>query len=207
MTLGDSESEASWGDFFAHLKQRGLTGVALVVSDDHAGLVKAVTTHFQGTAWQRCQTHFSRNLLGCTPKDLQAEVHARLHAVLYAPDRATAVLLKEQFLSTYATTAPRACTKLDEAFDDITAVLALPAPYRTRLRTTNSQERLTEEIRRRERVIRIFPNAASAIRLLGALLVEYHEQWTTGKKYLDMTAYHSWKAHPVQQPLFAVLSA
>jgi transposase-like protein len=198
LQIGSSESEASWGAFFAALTQRGLQGVDLVVSDDHAGLVKAIRQHFQGAVWQRCQTHFARNLLRSTPADLQREVLAHLHAITRAPDLATARHLRDQFLSDYRSRAAAACAKLDEAFDDITAVLALPLLYRQRLRTTNGQERLNQEIRRRERVIRIFPNTASAVRLIGALLSEYHDQWATGKKYFDMTAYHLWKARPLQ---------
>lgn len=201
MQLGISESEASWGEFFAWLRGRGLQGVDLLVSDDHAGLVKAIRQHFQGVVWQRCQTHFARNLLSSTPPDLQGEVLAHLHTITQAPDLSTARLLLQQFLTTYHQRAPGACAKLDAAFDDITAVLTLPAPYRQRLRTTNSQERLNQELRRRERVIRIFPNTASALRLIGALLSEYHEQWATGRKYFELAAYQQWKAQPIQHPL------
>jgi putative transposase len=199
--IGHSESEASWGTFFAWLRERGLQGVDLVVSDDHAGLVNAIRHHFQGVVWQRCQTHFARNLLSSTPTELQAEVLAHLHTITRAPDMATARRERDQFLSDYQSRAPGACAKLDDAFDDITAVLTLPLQYRQRLRTTNGQERLNQEIRRRERVIRIFPNTASAVRLIGAVLSEYHDQWATGKKYFDMAAYLQWKARPVQQVL------
>ncbi len=122
-----------------------------------------------------------------------------------APDLPTARLLLQPFLTTYQQRAPGACAKLATAFDDITAAFALPAPYRLRLRTTNSQERLNQELRRRERIIRIFASTASALLLLGALLSEDHEQGATGKRYFDRATYHCWKARPVQQalPLFA----
>jgi len=98
----------------------------------------------------------------------------------------------------YEQQAPTAIATLERGFDDATAVLALPRAYRKRLRTTNGQERLNEEVRRRERVIRIFPNRQSAIRLLGALLMEQDEQWSTGKRYFDMTAYWQWRRTPAE---------
>jgi len=203
LLLGDSESEASWGALFHLLKQRGLRGVDLVVSDDHSGLVAAARRHFQGCTWQRCQAHFSRNVLGATPKAAQKELKTHLTALFTAPDLPTARALLRQMHTQFADRATTALEILDTGFDDATAVLALPAPYRVRLRTTNSQERLNEEIRRRERVIRIFPNRAAAVRLLGALLMEWDEQWATGKRYLDMDLYLQWKQqqhHPSTTP-------
>jgi putative transposase len=202
LQVGDSESERSWIDFFTWLKRRGLAGVDLVVSDHHGGLVKAVRVQFQGATWQRCQTHLSANIADATPKALQHEIHARVRPIFDAPDEATARTLLASFASDYQTTAPAAVATLERGFDDATAVLALPAPYRTRLRTTNGVERLNEEIRRRERVIRIFPNRASVLRLVGALLLEQDEVWTTGKRYFDMTAYWLWRERPSQQTLF-----
>ncbi|MHB1842504.1 MAG: IS256 family transposase [Sulfobacillus sp.] len=189
LMLGDSESQDSWSSFFAWLKERGLKGVDLVVSDDHAGLVAAVRKHFQGVLWQRCQTHLSRNVLDVCPKALQAELHSRLRPIFEAPDAEVARVRLAETLSSCEARAPKAMERLEAGFDDAVAVLALPEPYRRLLRTTNGLERLNEEIRRRERVIRIFPNQASALRLLGALLMEQDEVWTTGRKYLDMTAY------------------
>ena len=193
LQLGDSESEASWSSFLGGLKRRGLSGVDLVVSDAHGGLVNALQRHFQGATWQRCQTHLTRDVLEVTPKGVRDELHAQLRALFEAPDLATARTLLRQITDTFAARAPKALATLEAGFDDATAVLALPDPYRRRLRTTNSVERLNEEIRRRERVIRIFPNRASTIRLLGALLLEQHEQWTTGHRYLDMTTYWQWR--------------
>jgi len=154
LMLGDSESEASWSEFFGWLKSRGLRGVDLIVSDDHGGLVRAIRRNFQGVTWQRCQTHFLRNILDATPKALQDEVHSRVRAILDAPDHDTARLLLNQVLEAYETKAPKAMAVLEAGFEDATAVLLLPEKYRKRLRTTNALERLNEEIRRRERVIR-----------------------------------------------------
>jgi putative transposase len=131
--------------------------------------------------------------LRLAPKALRQELHERLRALFEASDLPMARALVHQLVDAYADRAPKAIYTLEAGFDDATAVLALPEPYRRRLRTTNSVERLNEEIRRRERVIRIFPNRASAIRLLGALLLEQHEQWTTSHHYLDMASYWQWR--------------
>ncbi len=188
--LANSESESSWGEFFGSLKERGLKDVRLVTSDDHKGLVHAVRKHFQGASWQRCQTHFSRNMLDHAPKALQPEIKEDLGRLYESVDLESARKVRDQIIAKYEARAPKATSLLDEAFDDITAVLALPFRYRKRLRTTNGVERLNEEIRRRERVIRIFPNEASVIRLMGALLMEQDEKWQTGRKYFDMELYY-----------------
>lgn len=153
--------------------------------------------------WQRCQTHLSANIADVTPRALQEEVHARLRPIFMAPDETTARTLLASFVANYQTKAAAAVATLERGFDDAIAILALPAPYRVRLRITNGVERLNEEIRRRERVIRIFPNRESVVRLLGALLLEQDEVWTTGKRYFDMTAYWLWRGRPAQQPLFS----
>jgi putative transposase len=193
LMLGDTESEESWTEFFSWLKQRGLRGVDLIVSDDHGGLVRSIRQQLQGVAWQRCQTHFMRNILDASPKGLKEEIHAHVRAILEAPDPDTARILLNQTMSAYGDKAPKAMRTLEAGFDDATAVLSLPEKYRKRLRTTNSVERLNEEVRRRERVIRIFPNRESVIRLIGALLMEQDEKWAAGKKYLDMAEYLEWR--------------
>ncbi|ANB60748.1 MULTISPECIES: IS256 family transposase [Bacillales] len=199
LMLGDSESEASWSEFFAWLKSRDLRGVDLIVSDHHGGLVRAVRNHFQGVTWQRCQTHFMRNILDATPKALQEELYPRVRAILDAPDMDTARLLLEQVLESYESKAAKAMRILEAGFEDATAVLMLPERYRKRLRTTNGMERLNEEIRRRERVIRIFPNRESVVRLIGALLIEIDEKWASGRKYLDMNEYLAWQQTQVPE--------
>jgi putative transposase len=193
LQLGDSESERSWMEYFVWRKGRGLADVDLVVSDHHGGLINAVRLQFQGATWQRCQTHLSANISDATPKALQEEVHRRVRAIFEAPDTETARVLLARFSADYAHKAPTAVATLERGFDDATAILALPAPYRQRLRTTNAVERLNEEVRRRERVIRIFPNRDSVVRLLGALLMEQDEAWTTGKRYFEMAAYGQWR--------------
>lgn len=198
--LGDTESEESWTDFFVSLKARGLRGMELLISDNHSGLVRAVRKHFQGVTWQRCQTHFMRNVLGATPKHMRNEIYQKVRAILDAPDIQTARYLQQQFSATYEDKLPKVVSVVEQGFDDVTAVLVLPDKYRKRLRTTNSMERLNEEIRRRERVIRIFPNRESVIRLLGALLMELDEKWASGRRYLDMDDYFEWRqSNPIKQ--------
>lgn len=151
----DSESERTWRTVFQDLKNRGLTGVELVVSDDHRGLVTAIQAEFQGASWQRCQTHMMRNLMDVTPTAHQAALRTAVRAIFEAPDRAAAQVLWDQFQTQWQAKAPRA---VEEALDDARAVLAYSASLRQRLRTTNLVERLNQEIRRHERVIHLFPN-------------------------------------------------
>jgi transposase-like protein len=193
LMLGDTESEESWTEFFSWLKTRGLRGVDLVVSDDHGGLVRSIRQQLQGVTWQRCQTHFMRNILDASPQGLKEEIHAHVRAILEAPNPEAARILLSQTLAAYEEKAAKAMRILETGFDDATAVLSLPEKYRKRLRTTNSVERLNEEVRRRERVIRIFPNRESVIRLIGAMLMEQDEKWAAGKKYLDMDEYLKWR--------------
>lgn len=206
LQVGDSETEQSWRALFAWLKERGLQGVDLVVSDDHGGLVNAIQTQFQGASWQRCQTHFSRNILARCPKALQPHLAAQLRLVFEAPDLATARVQRDAVVTTYEDQAPQAMRTLEDGFDDATAVLALPTPYRKRLHTTNGLERLNQEIRRRERVIRIFPNRESALRLIGAVLMEQDEMWSTGHRYLRMESYWAWR-HQQEDPMVALTNA
>lgn len=186
---GDGESYAAWTVFFRQLKERGLQGVDLVVSDSHSGLVKAIGEQFQGAMWQRCQTHFSRNLLEKLSPKQRPAIHGLLRDLYDSPDIEEAYRRRDKLLTQLESIAPKAAELLDEAFADITAVFSLPEVYRKRLRTSNSIERLNGEIRRRERVIRIFPNEASIDRLVGSLLIEQHERWISGKAYFSMETY------------------
>ena len=205
--LGDRESDATGTVFFQGLKDRGLPGVDGVIADDHRGLGNAVQRPCQGATWQRCQTHTLRNILDATPKAHRARLHADVRAIFEAPDPAKARTLLDAVLTEWADRAPQAVQVLEGAFEAATAILVLPERYRQRLRTTNAQERLNEEIRRRERVIRIFPNRDSVIRLLGALLLEIHEQWTTGTRYLAMEEYEAWSAERAHKTSTATVVA
>ncbi len=174
------------------LKDRGLTGVDRVGSDDHRGLRKAIEQHFPGARWQRCPTHLTRNVLDAAPKSVQRALHGRLRSLFEAPDRATVDMLWEKLVRDFEERAGRALTILEEGLEAALAVFPWTEPLRPRLRTTHGVERLNAEIRRRDRVIRIFPNRDSAIRLLGTLLGEQHEAWTTGPRYLNLEPY--WRA-------------
>lgn len=178
------------GELFSNLKNRDLQNVDLIVSDDHKGLVSAIQKHFQDASWQRCQTHFSRNDLDVTPKKLQPEIKELLRQMYNATNIENARSIRDQIIELYEEKAPKAIAVLESGFDDVMAVICLPLKYRKRLRTTNGIERLNEEIRRRERAIRIFANADSAIRLIGALLIEQDEKWSTGRKYFEMDDYY-----------------
>lgn len=193
LTIGDTESEATWGSFFAHLKERGLSGVDVVTSDQHGGLVRAVRQQFQGVTWQRCQTHFTRNIMDATPKALREELKKHIRNILNAPDMETSRTLLNQTLERFQGTASKAMIVLEEGFDDATAVQELPEACRVRIRTTNSVERLNREIRRREKVVSIFPNRDSVIRLLGAVLMETDETWAGENRHIDMKAYLAWR--------------
>ena len=137
--VGDSETYESWANFFSQLKERGLKGVDLIVSDDHRGLVKAIREQFQGVSWQRCQTHFSRNLLDKVSKQHRKHVHTRLKDLYNSPTLKEAYKRNQLLITELESLAPKAATLLDESFVDITSVFALPEPYRKRLRTTNSK--------------------------------------------------------------------
>ena len=193
VSVGDAESAATWNDLFAALKRRGLRGVDFVISDDHAGLVEAISKQFAGASWQRCQVHLMRNMLGNSPSRERSALAAAAKLIFASTDVQEARRHRDEFVKRFAKTAPKAVTCLEDGFEDATAVMVLPEKYRRRLRTTNMMERLNEEIRRRERVIRVFPNDASALRLLGALLAEISEVWQE-KLYFDMTEYHEWAA-------------
>jgi len=193
LRIGDTESYATWEEAFKWLKSRGLKGVMFVVSDQHAGLVEAARKHFQGATWQRCQVHLMRNILGTCSVRHRKDVAEKVKLIFQSADMEEARRRRDEFIEAFEKKVPKAVACLEEAFDDAMAVMELPEKYRKRLRTTNMQERLNEEVRRRERVIRIFPNDESAWRLIGALLAEYNEQWQS-RRYLDMDEFNDWLA-------------
>jgi len=192
MTL--SETEEGWRRFIRQLKERGLSGVELATSDAHEGLKQALQESFPGLIWQRCQSHFRRNVLDQTPSDYRDEMHEVLDRVLEADSQEEARTRLDDLRERLEEKAPSALRALEDGFYDATSVLALPEKYRKRLRTTNMLERFIQEIRRREKVIRIFPNMESAYRLVGALCAETHEEWSTGRRYLNMDEYFRWRA-------------
>jgi len=184
--VADTESEATYNELFRVLKGRGLSGVELVVSDEHAGLKAAVSRHFQGASWQRCQVHYARNLLGIVGPSRRKELAEGLRGVFAAPTRETALSLAEELAERWRASHPKVAEHLEDHLEECLCCLAFPEPHRKRIRTTNGQERLNQEIKRRTRVVRIFPNRESCLRLVSALAVEQSEEWVTGRRYLDM---------------------
>jgi transposase-like protein len=181
-----TESEATYQELFRSLKARGLSGVKLVTSDDHQGLKHAIERHFQGASWQRCQVHFSRNLQGLVGRRQRAGVAADLRMIFACPTlplaRATAQTIADRWRPTHAQLAER----IDEELEDCLACLAFPASHQRRIRTTNGLERVSQELKRRTRVVRIFPNRAACLRLVTALAAETSEEWESGRRYLNM---------------------
>lgn len=184
-----SEAEVHWREFFASLQERGLHGVKLIVSDDHAGLQAARQARFVGVPWQRCQFHLGQNLLDHLPQGVsQPEASAELRGVFNALNRVEADRLLDQMVKKYRPQAPKLAAWLEANAPDGLAVFALPANHRRKLRTNNCAERLNREIKRRTRVASVFPNDASLLRLATALLMETDEEWQTERRYLPKAA-------------------
>jgi putative transposase len=184
--VADTESEATYQDLFRSLKSRGLKGVELVVSDDHGGLKAAIARHFQGAAYQRCQVHYARNLLGMVGHARRKELSEGLRGVFAAPSREVALRLACELAARWRASHPRVAEHLEEHIEECLSCLAFPESHRRRIRTTNGLERLNQEIKRRTRVVRIFPNREACLRLVSALAIEQSEEWLTGRRYLDM---------------------
>ena len=186
--ISDGESDYSWSRFFNHLKERGLNGLKMVISDAHAGLVKAIKETFINVSWQRCQVHFLRNILDKTPKKETKEFKEDIKALFRIQDIKIARIVKNELFKKYEGEKKyqASLSILDEGFEDAFTYLNESVVH-SRLKSTNCLERLNEEIRRRERVIRIFPNVESAYRLIGAMLIDQDEEWLTADRiYIQM---------------------
>lgn len=188
VSVAVSEQEVHWRQFLQSLVERGLSGVELVISDAHTGLQAARRAVFGGVPWQRCQFHLQQNAQAFVPRqDMKSEVAAAIRAIFNAPTRAAADALLAQTVQTYAKTASKLASWLESAIPEGLSVFAFPAGHRQRLRTNNGLERLNQEIRRRTRVVGVFPNEASCLRLVTALAMETSDEWEAGKVYLSMT--------------------
>ena len=182
-----SEAEVHWREFLASLIQRGLHGVELITSDAHEGLGAARRACFNGVPWQRCQFHLQQNAMQYVPKlALRDEVADDLRAVFNAPDRREAERQLGLAITKHRDEAPRLADWIEENVPQGLSVFALPTAHRRKLRTTNMLERQNKEIKRRTRVATLFPNEASLLRLVSAVLMEQSEEWETGKTYLKM---------------------
>jgi len=180
-----SEAETHWRGFLKNLKKRGLSGVIFVSSDDHDGLKAALNAEFNGVIWQRCQCHLQRNAQGYIPRrSMKADVASDIRAVFNAPDRHEADLLLKKAVEKYSKEAPKLSAWMEKNLPEGLTVFAFPREHRRLIRTTNGLERLNREIRRRSRVAVLFPNDASCLRLVTAVVMEISEDWLTGNRYI-----------------------
>lgn len=190
--VANEESKEIWASFFQELRERGLTQPKLIISDAHAGLVSAIKEVFVGTAWQRCTVHLLKNITDTFPNK-ESETERKLVKKIFRVSSLQEAKENRQAFEDYVKDKPKydkALTLIDDAFFDGLQYLSEPEDYHISLRTTNSIERLNSEVRRREQVIRIFPNVASAERLIGAVLLRQHEQWEKEGRTFLSTSQH-----------------
>lgn len=182
-----SEAEVHWRDFLASLQERGLHGTTFIVSDDHQGLRAALRARFAGIPWQRCQFHLQQNAMHYVPKiAMRSAAAAELRQVLHAPTRDQADALLKTMVANHRKAAPELADWLEANVPESLTVLSLPSEHRARMRTSNAAERLNQEIKRRTRVARVFPNTDSLLRLVSAVLNEISDDWESSKTYLNM---------------------
>jgi putative transposase len=184
--LANRESQSSWKEFCLRLKTRGLSGVELVISDNHAGLRKAITEVFAEAAWQRCYVHFLRNALDYLPRKADNDCMTELRWIY---DRRSIEEARQDlaaWLRKWAAQYPKLCDWVEGNIEETLTFYRLPRQHHKNLKSTNLLERLNEEIKRRTLVVRIFPNTAACLRLVRALAVEMHENWIEATKYLNM---------------------
>src|SRR4051794_38733232 len=180
------EDGAGWLAFFRDLTARGLTGVRLVTSDAHAGLVAAIGATLPGAGWQRCRTHYAANLMAATPKASWPWVRALLHSVYDQPDAGSVHAQFDRILDALTDKLPKVAEHLEAARADVLAFTAFPQEVWRQIWSNNPSERLNREIRRRTDVVGIFPDRDALIRLVGAVLAEQHDEWTEGRRYLGL---------------------
>lgn len=189
----DNESKESWKDFFSHLKERGLRGVILLISDCHEGIRSAASKEFPNAAWQRCQRHFAENIIEDIPKKYQRGIANQLNEMFNSETIEEARARRDEIIEEYEDVAEKAMKCLDEGFEEAMTIMELPKEMRKTHRTTNRVERLNRELKRRSNVICVFPNEASITRLIGAVLIEEHE------KLISMSHHEFYK--PAQEEL------
>jgi putative transposase len=186
LQVSSAEDGAGWLAFFRDLTARGLSGVALVTSDAHRGLVEAIGATLPGAAWQRCRTHYAANLMSATPKSAWGWVKALLHSVYDQPDAASVHAQFDRVLDTLSEKLPPVAQHLDAARTDVLAFTGFPKAIWRQIWSNNPQERLNREIRRRTDVVGIFPARDALIRLVGAVLAEQHDEWTEMRRYIGL---------------------
>ena len=184
--VATSETKEAWNTFFADLVARGLTGVRLVTSDAHAGLVEAIAANLPGASWQRCRTHYAANLMSVCPKSAWPAVKAMLHSVYDQPDAGAVHAQFDKLLDSVAGKLPDVAEHLDAARADVLAFTTFPKQVWRQVWSNNPNERLNREIRRRTDVVGIFPNRDAVTRLVGAVLAEQHDDWVEGRRYFSL---------------------
>jgi transposase-like protein len=189
LAVGDSEEETFWRAFLTDLKARGLSGVRLVISDQHAGLIAALRRCFQGVAHQRCRVHFARNLLALIPKSHKDMVAAVLRTIFAQPDAPAVSAVWDEVRDQLAASFPKAGPLMDEAKAEVLAFAAFPRAHWVKIWSNNPLERINKEVKRRSRVVGIFPNEAAVIRLVGAVLADAHDEWQVhDRRYFSETS-------------------
>jgi putative transposase len=180
-----SEDEAAWRAFLSGLTERGLAGVQLVVSDDHRGLTNAIDALLPGASWQRCRTHFMRNLLTRVPKSAQPFVATLVRTVFAQPSAEEVAAQLGRVVEQLRGRFPQVAEMLEDAAPDVTAFAAFPVEHWRQTWSNNPQERLNREIRRRSDVVGIFPNREAVVRLVGMVLAEQHDEWAVARRYMS----------------------
>jgi len=210
LQVSSAEDGAGWLAFFRDLTARGLSGVALVTSDAHRGLIEAIGATLPGAAWQRCRTHYAANLMSATPKTAWGWVKALLHSVYDQPDTASVHAQFDRVLDALGDKLPAVAEHLDQARADILAFTGFPKAIWRQIWSNNPQERLNREIRRRTDVVGIFPDRDALIRLVGAVLAEQHDEWTEMRRYIGLDVLAKSRlsmietAEPEEMPLTAI---
>jgi putative transposase len=185
LDIVDTESEPSWATFLRGLCNRGLSGVKLVITDAHGGLVKALGTVLIGASWQRCKVHFTRNVTAHAPEAYKKKLAGDLQGIYNQPNAEAALVAYEALRVQYEKTCGKAMQILENGLGDTLTFMAFPREHWSRVSSTNPIERINREIRRRTRVVGVFPSIASAMRLIGMILLEQTDDWLAGKRYMS----------------------
>jgi putative transposase len=202
--IGPSEAETFWMDFLRSLKARGLAGIKLVISDAHGGLKAAISRVFEAT-WQRCRVHWMRNALAHVSKGQHTVVAAAIRQAFDQPDRKHAGDMWRHVADQLRKRWPKLATLMDDSEHDVLAYMAFPRQHRTKLHSTNPIERLNKEVKRRADVVGIFPNEASIMRLIGAVLFEQNDEWQTQNRYMQVEAFAKIDAEEID-PILSITS-
>ena len=190
----DAEDNASWQSFFKSLKSRGLKDVNIVISDSHKSILNAVTKTYPEAAWQRCQVHFTRNIVNEAPPRFQEGLRTELRKMFTAKTIEEARRIRDEIIADYEPVAKKSMQILDNGFEDSMTIMCLPEGFRARLRSTNMIERFNRELKRRSDVVQIFPDSDSVLRLMGAVAMEYNDQLSMKTKLFSEKTYNRFKA-------------